>query len=169
MRPFSLLTYIFRGLWDGIPVLIWLGLGLFLYAQIQERTGLLNYLALMFAIAIVAGVMRALRPVRKAIMLASYKWMLGFPWRPIRELGIWKLLLVVERYWPGSYSDYIGMVSFSQVYQPMGQNERLTLCKILWRTDQMAPPHLAKAARNFLREVDAPLNPYTPPRVPKKS
>jgi hypothetical protein len=157
-RPFSIATYILRAFLDGAPVAIGLGLAVALgsYLVYLEAVPLVAYSLSGLAIL---GLVRVLRPVRKVVMLHSYMLMVRSPVTPLVELGTWKLLLVAERYWPGEYSDFIGMAAFGRAYQALTPQRRRRRVEILWHIERTGPPHLAKAAREFLRWVEAPIRP----------
>jgi hypothetical protein len=159
MLPFLPFTYVLRFFWEGLSILVWLALGYSLYSLLVQYVGLLAYLAAMFAAFLVWGAMLILRPMRKPVLLFFYKTMVGVPFRPVTELGIWKLLLVADRFWRAARTDYVGIVAFSEAYKKLSKKGRMRCLLILWFVDRTGRPHLAKASRSFLREVNAPMDP----------
>jgi hypothetical protein len=84
--------------------------------------------------------------------------MLRIPIVPISELGIWKLLLVNDRYWPSELPEYLATQLFVETYAKLSTSGVARINRILWRAELLGRPHLAKPARAFLREVNAPLH-----------
>jgi len=128
-----------------------------MYRQIGRLLGTPVELTLPFALFAIGIVMYGLRPVRKFVMLRCYKLMLRIPITPVCELGIWKLILIHDRYWPSDLPDYLGMAIFSAVYRASSYARVSRINKILWRVEYLGKPDLAKPARTLLREVKAPL------------
>jgi len=151
------MAYVLRFFWDGVPVVLWLGIGLWMYRQIQAFLGITLEFALPFALFGLWALMFALRPVRKFAMLRCYAFMLRVPIKPVCELAIWKLILVHDRYWPSELPNYLGMAIFSAVYRGSSPARISRINKILWHVEYVGRPHLAKPARTLLRDVKAPL------------
>ena len=128
-----------------------------MYRTIQRLLGTPPELTIPFAFFGVWLVMFAMRPVRKFVMLRCYDLMLRTPITPICELGIWKLIIVHEKYWPSDVPDFLGTVIFATVYRGSSYDRMKRINKILWQVEYVGRPHLAKPARTLLREVKAPL------------
>ncbi|GEM_PF-5093602 len=157
MRPFSIPAYFLRLIWDGVPLLIWvslLGLG---FWQLEARLRIAPELALPIAGLGVWSIMWILRPIRKWFNMTAYYLMVCSSIKWLEELGVWKLLLVNDRYWSSDMPLYEGMAAFSKAYRGHKTAIRKRICQILWRCDAVGRPHIAKPSREFLREVDAPL------------
>jgi len=151
------MAYVLRFFWDGVPLVLWLGLGFLMYRQVQRFLGTPVELTLPFALFGLWTVMFVLRPVRKFVMLRCYAAMMRVPINAVCELGIWKLILVHDKYWPSELPDYFGMAIFAEVYRVSSYARTSRINKILWQAEYVGKPHLAKPARTFLREVKAPL------------
>lgn len=156
-RPFSSFAYVLRFFWDGVPLVLWLGLGFWMYRKIQGLLGTPVELTAPFAIFGLWVVMYAGRPVRKFVMLRCYDLMLRVPVKAVCELALWKLILVHDRYWPSDLPTYLGMAIFASVYRGSSHARVMRINKILWHVEYVGRPHLAKPARTLLREVKAPL------------
>lgn len=157
VRPFSSLAYVLRFLWDGIPLLFWLGLMLLMYRQILSWLGIAVELAAPFALFGTWFATYALRPLRKFINLSCYDLMLRVPIKAVCELAIWKIILVHDRYWRSDLPDYLATTLFTSAYQSVSPSQVQLLNRILWQVEYTGKPHLAKPARMLLREVKAPL------------
>ncbi len=161
MRPFSLFTYVLRVIWDGVPVLVWMGFAYLVFSEVRSF-GIQVELAAPIAAFALWVIMRLLRPLRKLFNMKAYFWMLLTPFKPLTELGIWKLLLVNERYWPQELPLYEGTMVFAAAYQRRAPKGQHLINGILWKVDLVGKAHLAKAARGFMREVKTALPPQPP-------
>ena len=157
MRPFSFTAQALRVIWDGVPLLVWLGLCYFFYRRIGLLLSTPMELTLPFAAAAVAVLMWLLRPVRKRFNITAYRLMVLSPIRPLVELGIWELLLVNEKYYSNELPRYEGMAAFAASFHRRKPKWQMKINRILWRADAVGRPHLAKPSREFLRQVNAPL------------
>ena len=146
-----------RFFWDGVPLVFWLGLTFWTYRKIGSLLGTPVELTFPFALFGIWAVTYLLRPVRKFVMLRCYNLMLRVPVKAVRELAIWKLIIVHDRYWPSDLPDYLGMAIFASVYRASSYARMTRFNEILWHVEYVGKPHLAKPARSFLREVKAPL------------
>jgi hypothetical protein len=158
MRPFSFLAIVFRVLWDGVPALVWLGFTFAAFLLVGRYLGTPTELTAPFAFLALVAVLQILRPLRKGLNLYSYYRMVRSSFRPLVELGIWKLLLVHDHYWRREEPLYEGTQLFIRAYHEHGPDWQQKINQILWRVEATAKAHLAKPARAFLREVDAPLH-----------
>ena len=157
MRPFSLTIYVLRAIWNGVALLAWLGIGILAFLQIQHYLRTPVELTAPFAAFALWGAMRLLRPLRKLFNMTAYFLMVYSPIQPLVALGIWELLLVNDRYWSNELPRYEGMTAFANAYRRHKPQWQHKINQILWRVEAVGRPHLAKPAREFLREVHAPL------------
>jgi len=138
-------------------MLVWLGAGLAAYRVIAQFLGTPPEISAPLTICALAAVLWVLRPVRKFFNMRAYYFMVRSPIKPLIELGVWKLLLVHDHYWRSEQPLYEGTLAFSNAYarrKPRCQHE---INGILWRAEMVGKSHVAKPAREFLREVNAPL------------
>jgi hypothetical protein len=148
---------VLRVIWDGGALLFWLLVSYLLYREIQRFLGTPVEFTLPFAAFALWLAMRLLRPLRKPFNLTAYRLMVQTPILPLVELGIWELLLVSDRYWSDELPAYQGMTAFAAAYRRRNPSWQQKIQRILWTADAYARPHLAKPAREFLRDIDAPL------------
>jgi hypothetical protein len=157
MRPFTNGAYVLRFLWDGVPMLVWLGVGLAVYRVIAQFVGTPPEINAPLTICAVAAVVWILRPVRKFFNMKAYYFMVLAPIKPLIELGVWKLLLVHDHYWHSEQPLYEGTLAFTTAYFQRKPEWQHKINQILWRAEMVGKSHVAKPSREFLREVNAPL------------
>jgi hypothetical protein len=136
-----------------VPAFAWLGFGWFLNSQITRFLQTPIEFTLPMAAFALWVVMRLLRPLRKSFNLRAYVLMVQSPFPTLVQLGVWKLLVVSHQYWPTEEPLYEGTVAFTAAYAKRQPKWQYEINGMLWKVEMFGKVHLAKAAREFLREV----------------
>lgn len=156
MGAFPRSVYYLRIAWRSIPSLAGCALALS-WAQWLAGWG---EMPILVVLPIVMGfgmvVVYLLRPVRQKVFLFCYEVMLRSGNRILMDLGLWELLRVAYRFWPGSpFTDHVGFSTLHRIYDGADDRRREVMLEVLRHVEAYPNCPVAGEAHDFLSEIEA--------------
>ena len=152
-RPVYYLRMAFR----AIPALAGCAIALYWSRWLAEwgEVTVIIVLPLVFGFGMAAVYL--LRPIRRRILLYCYEMMLNSGNRILMGLGIWELLRVAYRFWPGSpILDHVGFSTLHRIYDSVDEPRRAIILEELQRLEAFPNCLVASEANYFLAEIETP-------------
>src|SRR5437899_9867759 len=137
MRAFPRAVVACRLLWRGIPIAA--GGGVILYATrwLSALAEMSFQLFLVIGLAFGAVCLYLLRPIRERMLLRCYEAFARSRFRIFTEVGVWELLRVTYRFWPGSpVTDHVGLSTLHRIYDNVDEQRRRVLLEIARRLEK---------------------------------
>lgn len=151
-RPVYFLHLVLR----SVPSLTGLAIGMYVARWLAGwgEVTILIVLPIVLGFGMVA--IYVLRPLRQRILLLSYEAMLSSGIRMLMDLGLWELLRVAYRFWPGSpVIDHVGISTLHRVYDHSDDRRKEIIVAGLRKLEAYPNCPVATEANEFLGEIEA--------------